>query len=130
MSKQFATYEISKKLAELKFNESCFGYYDKDGEFWYFETDDFNSFFSKNKISELSDNRPSEPAYPNLVCTAPLWQQAIDFLREKGVYVCETQRKLTEETPVYIVKEVGCYALSERYSLEKAILKAFELIKV
>ena len=66
MKEQFVTYEIALKLKELGFDESCFGYYGIQNEIKY-------------EISYNSD--------PNLqkrkFISAPLWQQVIDWFREK-----------------------------------------------
>jgi hypothetical protein len=95
MIKEFIPYEEALALKELGLNNSCFGYYDKDGEFFYFETDDFNSFFSKNTIGELSTNRSSEDPYENFVCTAPTFSQAFRWFREKYnlVVIIQTMMK-------------------------------------
>ncbi len=77
MTEQFATYEISLKLKELGFNEECLAIYINlvlkpiiqkpiSGEFNY----KFKSV--RNSVIVNSEN-----------CSAPLWQQVIDWLRVK-----------------------------------------------
>lgn len=67
MNEQFVTYEIAKKLKDLGFNEPCFKYYDEEIK----KTEDF-----------LLETRWGYEIKSNYVF-APLWQQAIDWLREK-----------------------------------------------
>lgn len=64
MDKQFCNYEISKKLKELWFNEPCFGY------------------FAPLK-TELTIWYNPEISNDGEFILAPLWQQVIDWLREK-----------------------------------------------
>lgn len=70
MKNQFATYEISLSLRELKFEEPCLGY------------------FSGKDREVFVDNKFVQPPYnPNLTSMvwfrAPLWQQVIDWFRVK-----------------------------------------------
>ena len=67
MEKQFCTYEISRKLKELGFNEKCL--------YSYSITDiDSNGNYFENPVLQ-----PYEDEY---YIKAPLWQQAIDWFRE------------------------------------------------
>lgn len=77
MKEQFATYEISLKLKELGFNEECLAIYVNlvlkpvvqkpiSGEFNY----KFKSV--RNSVIVNSEN-----------CSAPLWQQVIDWIRNE-----------------------------------------------
>ena len=60
MNKEFVKYEQALALAELGFDEPCFGYYDEGG----------------NLYTEMVE-----------VLKAPLYQQAFSFFREKhGLY--------------------------------------------
>jgi hypothetical protein len=63
MEKEFVPYELALELKQLGFDESCFGYYE-DGVFihWY----------DSKQENELLLN-----------CTAPLYQQAFRWFREK-----------------------------------------------
>ena len=65
MEKEFVTYEIALELKELGFDEPCFGAWVNNE---LFITENENP-----KIQSLSINQ----------CTAPLYQQAFRFLREK-----------------------------------------------
>ena len=64
MEKQFVTYEIALKLKELGFDEECFGY------------------FAPLK-KELTIWHNPEVTNQGEFILAPLWQQAIDWLREE-----------------------------------------------
>lgn len=64
MRDQFVTYEIAKPMEELGYNESCLAYYDlKQGDL----TPELSNDFEEMDDDDLP---------------APLWQQAIDWLRE------------------------------------------------
>lgn len=65
MKEQFVAYEIALKLKELGFNEECFGYYDSSNYLCIYQQEDY--FLSSDS--------------PNIQVDAPLWQQAIDWLR-------------------------------------------------
>jgi len=71
MQKQFVTYKIALALKELGFNEECFGFFDKDSEFNMFEYFDL-----ERQNSTIQSNYGGVKQ-----CTAPLWQQAIDWFR-------------------------------------------------
>jgi len=66
MEKEFVNYEIALILKEKGFMEECFGFYYYDG-----------SFEKYRLVYEESSND-----YLNSI-NAPLWQQVIDWLREK-----------------------------------------------
>ena len=78
MEEQFITYEIALKLKELGFNEECFCTFD-------------NGVLSRNPSNKMDGKPIQTKPYTwvnskvhNTVITAPLWQQVIDWLREKG----------------------------------------------
>lgn len=69
MEKEFVPYELSLKLKELGFDERCLaGYYNDGKSLWFFR-------FHKNS--------EREPTVAERFATAPLWQQAFDWFREK-----------------------------------------------
>jgi hypothetical protein len=73
MKNQFVTYEIAKKLKELGFNEECLGFFYPTGTFM---------LLAPRKNEETT------------CLKAPLWQQAIDWLREKYKFnVCFDPKK-------------------------------------
>ena len=66
MKKQFVTYEIALKLKELGFDEECLGYYTINNKGLLYP-------YNKSKYINRKD----------FLCVAPLYQQIIDWLREK-----------------------------------------------
>jgi len=76
MKKHFATYEIAIILKEKGFNEDCLGVYiDKELTIGLPET-------TLNVITKYYDILEKEE-----YLLAPLWQQAIDWLREKHRFI-------------------------------------------
>mgnify|MGYP003582866589 CR=1 FL=1 len=71
MKKEFIPYKYALELKELGFDEICLGYYFNGNTF---SISMNNTMFTKNSIV---NNRPDN------VITAPLWQQAFDWFREK-----------------------------------------------
>lgn len=69
MEEQFVPYEIAKELKSLGFDEECFGFF--------YNEQDFEIAISKVVDQICKDF--------NLI-KRPLWQQAIDFLREHYNY--------------------------------------------
>lgn len=130
MKEQFVTYKIALKLKELGFNKGCFGAYQLTFEE---ESEPF-------KIVEIiplkwydNNNHRLDGA---LICTAPLWQQAIDWLREKHLLNISIRVMVDSRYNGWSVeirrdrKYIGeglCYQTYER-AREHAILKALELI--
>jgi len=86
MTEQFVPYEIAIKLKEKGFDEPCFGTYNSFSDFI-----QSNSEYPLNKNSDkLYDDKWLEhiqkhfPEHtPDMLCTAPLWQQAIDWFEDK-----------------------------------------------
>ena len=124
MKDQFVTYEIAKQLKELGFDEECFGYYH------------VNEGYIKGYAFCYSENTRTS----DCSILAPLWQQVIDWFREKyniNILIA----------PVYSLGELKGYVfnfglitmsnLSEVFkngqfetfeeAREQAILKAIEL---
>jgi len=116
MKEQFCTYKIALKLKELGFDEDVLAYY------------------TSEKKLKYTDSHLSIRAGQWLL-KAPLWQQAIDWLREKHNLFIE----LTPYNKLFhwdIIKIDGMfpYGISEKRFLyyearEAAILKAIELCK-
>ena len=67
MSKEFIPYEQASELKELGFDEPCFGYYTGD---------------KKHLLIRPNMGRRNEDLN-DIVCTAPLYQQAFRWFREK-----------------------------------------------
>ena len=133
MKKQFTTYEIAKLLKELGFNEPCIAHYiSKEG--WQLDLTE-GSFYFKDKPSKSVDT------YSIL---APLWQQVIDWFREKHRisislipwdyntwwYQIETFDTVTNELNSVIAETKKIInGMSYYDNREQAILKAIEIIK-
>lgn len=113
----FVDYDIALKLKKLGFNEECLYYYDS---FAYVGSS--SAFWQNYNTSE------------NLV-SRPLWQQVIDWLREKHnliVYVRSTYKPLEADKKYYIsfIDSWGClenYDLDYNEAIKKVIIKALEL---
>ena len=138
MKEQFVTYEIALKLKELGFDEECFSAYTEDGGLM-----DIGNYSDYDKIGELDGH-----SY-YISCLSPLWQQCIDWFREKYDIVIEIDRQKYFDTyansyayevvcKVYKNKELeGSVVIRDNknnhifYSYEEAreqaILKAIEL---
>ena len=125
MKKQFVTYEIALKLKELGFDELCFGW-------WCWINGSIANFYdykiSNSQLIELNNHKNN--------CAAPLWQQAIDFLREKYLLHIEIQSPdYPNETnfnwTIHKVNFFGGFGdgSNSDYFIcrEQAILKAIEL---
>ena len=72
MEEQFCSYEIALKLKELGFDKPCFGSYFTDKTLWIEDEIEFVLL----------------PQGVEFCCNAPLWQQAIDWFREKYKINC------------------------------------------
>ena len=81
MESQFVPYEIALKLKQNGFDEPCFGTYNSFGVFTR-----SNSEYPLDKNSvQLYDDLWLEAIKPfghtpDMLCTAPLWQQVVDWL--------------------------------------------------
>jgi len=76
MKKEFAPYELAVKLKELGFNESCFGFYLEDGT------------WTPASYSKEGTVYPSNTDLLPGWYTAPLYQQAFRWFREKHQLYC------------------------------------------
>ena len=81
MENEFVTYEIAKLLKELNFDEPCLAwyYFNEENSSYALNSfkQDYGDKFDWWKYSELD----SDVYVDHLI--APLWQQVIDWLREK-----------------------------------------------
>jgi hypothetical protein len=82
MEKEFVGYTEALVLKELGFDEPCFGYYNEKIELWGVNP---SSFYAKNsdvfwncKLSNIFNKSAKLK-----LCTAPLYQQAFRWFREK-----------------------------------------------
>lgn len=125
---QFCSYEIALKLKKLGFNEPCLTYWKSE----------------KQLHTDLSINNWTNNEKKCIIVTAPLWQQAIDHIREKyDIYI--------SPYPIYRGDSISFYKIDfakngETFDTEElfgihdsfdtyeqaraaAIIKALELIK-
>lgn len=131
MKKQFVTYKIALKLKELGFNEKCDAIY--------------NPMFLIDGCWQTTNTYIKNfPKTEEGVCAAPLWQQAIDWLREKHqIHIQITSASNIREEIGYKYHTRAANKLydsginfnskiglifSYREARKRAILKALELI--
>ena len=149
MNKQFVTYEIALKLKELGFNEKCLASYYTDDERNYGKGDIYDC---RRKLSSSIDFDPFKEEFDNFYInsnetyyvSAPLWQQVIDWLREKYNLCIEIQCPQREfdfyswtiHEPLGINdEEYNCQTYEDGFTnnyykaREQAILKVLELCK-
>ena len=82
MKKQFVTYKIALELKELGFDEGCLA-----GWSIIYSKEEPDGYFLIHYDEDLRDI-PKEIRWHSIKLKAPLWQQAIDWLRdEKGIHV-------------------------------------------
>ena len=115
----FVSYELAVKLKEKGFDEPCFGYY-ADGNWSVFA-----DTTTCNTNSEFG-------FYP----TSPLYQQVIDWFREKHEIEIHAVKQIEEDEYGGIVGWVGVEDYSSKSckptyyeALNEAIKKALKLIK-
>ena len=129
MKEQFVTYEIALKLKELGFDEDCINFY---------------SFYPNIGWSLSLLGVTNEDVVEQMVChhnikgiKAPLWQQVIDWFREKhNIWIQIEMQYYDGITYTYtIIQNNGKVIKSEEEfheyyeAREQAILKAIELCK-
>lgn len=64
LSSQFADFDVAMKMKQIGFNEPCLRYYDKDGK-------------------QCQSVCMTQYQYNEQVCSAPLWNQVMDFISDK-----------------------------------------------
>ena len=122
MEKQFVTYEIALALEELGFNKPCLASYYTDDERNYAKD---GTYDCRQKISSSIDFDPFKEEFDNFYInsnetyyvSAPLWQQVIDWLRNKHDIVIEIARQ----------KYFDTYANSYAYEVVCKVYKNKEL---
>jgi hypothetical protein len=105
MTEEFIPYQQALALKELGFDEPCFAFY-LAGSVRYKEYKD-----SQNKNSAF---------YNNTVCSAPLYQQAFRWLREKYDFHVTIQRSKKYVAIVY--ESVNNFSIDEYETYEEAEL--------
>ena len=77
MEKEFVSYKTALALKELGFDEPCFGYYDTVAVSYL----TYPSAINKN--SDIENSLSISKQDKNVRCSAPLYQQAFRWFREK-----------------------------------------------
>jgi hypothetical protein len=125
MEEQFVTYEIALKLKELGFDEKCLGIYSG-----------MQKIYCDSKTEHFTSQEKAQYIFGNdkVKCIlAPLWQQVIDWFREKDI-VIEIRRNFPKDQYFYTVggktfQHVSDSIFNYLKAREHAILKAIELWK-
>ena len=115
MEKQFVTYEIALKLEELGYDDPCFKAYDEKG---FLQDEDVMDALKLIKV------------------LAPLWQQAIDWLRKRHnmwIIISKKNDHFENEIDFRIIPNRGDSIYNDEFksfrkAREKAILKALSLL--
>ena len=152
MREQFVTYEIALALKELGFDAQCFGYYTpvknwmiegkySEGKFHgpnWANTDNtmyfmyiVNSFGDRDSTTK---NSKFTKAIHNIA--VPLWQQVIDWLDSKNIFIDITYHKsgkfyasINNECDIPITDDLAFEKYDNRnQAREQSILKALEII--
>jgi hypothetical protein len=141
MKEQFVTYEIALKLKELGFNNSCLAS-------WCYKTKErIPTLYGCGALLFDVDGLPNNKDYNEIICSAPLYQQIIDWFRE--TYNCIINTRVWSNRGLDIVKYLKTkydydvfidnsdpkifihhendFANSYQEAREQAILKAIEL---
>lgn len=127
MKEQFVTYEIAQKLKDLGFNKECLAHYKTTLGFDNVEFNICKSNYNSGKYVSIPEDFHVD---------APLWQQVIDWFREKFKYHIEIQSPDYQNEndfywTIHVVKKIGVFGdgSSDNYyeAREQAILKAIEL---
>jgi hypothetical protein len=78
MTEQFVPYEIALTLKEKGFDEPCFATYNHEQKL-----DGLPLYDMENNPTNALEYTWINSKVHNSICCAPLWQQVIDWLREK-----------------------------------------------
>ena len=128
MENQFVTYGIALKLKELEFDEECLASYHN------------TKIIGYEKESWLVLNEDSDQFLEStFICKAPLWQQVIDWFREKQNICINIEPITFDDEPTYIfeiinlkngmlLNDINSSFIDSSEALEQAILEALELI--
>lgn len=127
MKHLFVPYELALLAKEKGFNELCLACYSSSGEIMQ------DGYYSFSKPARNEGNRPEYP-------TAPLYQQLVDWFREKykihflikrdgGYWIFEISSFKDEETESPFEKyEYRIHATDYHTGINKTLTEAFKLI--
>lgn len=134
IKKQFCNYEIALKLKELGFDKECLASYYTDDERNYSKNGEYDV---RKKLSSSIDFDPFKNDFDNFYknsdkdyyVAAPLWQQVIDWFREKYDVNIHVYKSVYGGYG-FRIKETDSYLyFSYEEAREQAILKAIDLCK-
>jgi hypothetical protein len=98
----FVSYEIALLAKEKGFNEECFGYYNENNKEVYLWND---NEIRKERTNSWFINLEGEcPKMNKGGCTAPLYQQLLDWFREKYVIDVNIHLNMKNEYSAHIYK--------------------------
>ena len=135
MKEQFVTYEIALKLKELGFNDECLACYTPHLGNGIFELISKGSSNEKSAFNERFVKANSVNG-----CSAPLWQQVIDWVREKQNIYINVEPITFDDEPTYVfeiinlkngmlLNDINSSFEDPNEAHEQAILKAIDIIK-
>jgi len=134
MKEQFVTYEIALKLKEKGFDGKCFCFYRENGQ-----VAEGSICFGliHNSLEGVYDYEKHQNPIRKTIVAAPLWQQVIDWLREKHSLDIMTRQlqldgrayyKITKIETEDKIKGYSNFCKSPYEAREKAIKQALTLI--
>lgn len=131
MKDQIVTHEIAKALKELEFNEPCTAFYNPAPDWMTNKEPRIKGHFTNSFKEYFNDKLKIENT------AAPLWQQAIEWLITKNIWLefwINPATKNFECTPLYLDTQKRIYegiicAETFKEVREQAILKAIETLK-
>ena len=114
MKHLFIPYELALIAKEKGFNEDCLAYYQDEGNLVCCDTNQVKGEFIPYKEQRDDDS-----------ATAPLYQQIVDWFREKhNILISERLKWWT----IYEIIDNGEHRLMSTETKDKAIEEAFKLI--
>ena len=133
MTKQFVQYDLALALSKKKFDEPCFGKYtknDSDGIFWLIVTEASYNMEKKVVIYGSPRNYNTNLFSKEGTISAPIYQQVVDWLREKHKIVIHPDYVDSNARPVYCIKWHNGLCHNEMFidGFDKAIYKALDII--
>lgn len=111
MKHLFVPYELALIAKEKGFNEECFGFHETKSTITFFDTE-YGSIKEPKEKDGLSIN-------------APLYQQLIDWFRDKAIRIIE---KPEFGWNVMVEYDGGYITYKELFTLDEALEEAFKLI--
>jgi hypothetical protein len=123
MKEEFCTYEISLKLKELGFDKDCLAFFNTDGKFF---------IGMKSTVDGIPPIKNSQIPEDWGIFTAPLWQQAIDWFREKCDIIIDVAKIYNGTDNYHFALNLKWEYFEGTYpeAREAAILKAINIVSM